>query len=119
MSGTPRKVTLDGISYNWAADADITEEVDQEVEGIPTSGQTMFKTTKKIANVGGEIILEDGDFETLKSTAKKLVNYPMSYENSDGGIYRATGRVNIESRTTSENRVPITMIPEDGWVPFL
>lgn len=119
MSGTPRKITLDGLTYNWAADADITEEVAQELEGIATSGQTMFKTTKKVPIRSGEIILEDGDFENLKSTAVKLESYPMSYENSDGTIYRATGRVNIESRTTVENRVVITMIPDDDWTAFL
>jgi len=119
MSGTPRKITLDGITYNWVADADITEELGKEVEGIATSGQTSFKTTKKVPIRSGEILVEDGDFESLKSTFNKNESYPMSYENSEGSIYRATGRINIENRTTVENRVPITLIPDDDWTPFL
>ena len=119
MSGTPRKITLDGITYNWAGDADVTESPEQQIEGIATSGQTMFKRTKMVPTVEGEIIVEDGDFENIKSSAAKIDPFPMSYENSDGSIYRATGLISYENRTSSENRVPVTLIPESVWTPFL
>lgn len=119
MSGTPRALTLDGFSFNWAADVDITEEVEVETEGIPTSGVATFKVTKKLGNRSGEVICSDSDWEELQNIAKKTENFSMSYENMYGTIYRAEGRINIDSRMTAENRASITMIPADGWTPFL
>lgn len=117
-AGTPRKCTIDGLSMDFAADADITEEVGQETEGIATSGKTMAKITKKVAIRQFELICDDDDWEAVQTSARKLESFPMSYENVNGSIYRATGLINIENRTTSENRVALSLIPDNGWTKF-
>lgn len=117
--GTIRKVSIFGITYRCAADADLTEETSLEREGIATSGATMYKETKKVPIRSVEIIAEDDEWETLQEAQNESEAGPLSYENVNGSTYRATGKIMIENRTTQENRVPITLIPEGDWVASL
>jgi hypothetical protein len=119
-SGTPRKVTIDGETFNVAADANFAQTPGQTNEGVRHTGGTLMKSTLNVENVESVTLIADGtQFESLKEKSKRDVNYPMSYELASGDVYRAPGMITLDNRETEENRVDITMIPDGEWEPFL
>lgn len=119
-SGTPRKVTVDGETFNVAADANFAQTPGRTIEGVRHTGGTMMKNTLNVENVESVTLIADGtQFESLKEKSKRDDNYPMSYELASGDVYRAVGMITLDNRETEENRVDITMIPDGDWEPFL
>lgn len=123
LSGSPKRVTIDGTVYDVAADANFTQNPNSQMEGIATSGKTMFKTTRQVANVESVTLIVDGaSYElllTAQENAKNGETYAMSYTLASGDVYRATGIINVESRETETNTATVMMIPEGDWQPFL
>lgn len=118
MAGTPRKVTLDGQTFNVAADADFAQNPGQEVEGIRHTGGTTFKTTLMVESVESvDLILDGFDFAELKDMSTRII--PMSYEEESGDVYRATGKFSLGARQTSDTKASLTLIPDGEWEPFL
>ena len=119
-SGTPRKVTIDGETFNVAADANFAQTPGNTVEGVRHTGGTMMKNTLNVENLESVTLIATGtQFESLKEKSKRDVNYPMSYELASGDVYRAVGLITLDNRETEENRVDLTMIPDGEWEPFL
>ena len=119
-SGTPRKVTLDGETFNVAADANFSQTPGRTKEGVRHTGGTMMKDTLEVENVESVTLVVTGDqFESLKEKRNRDANFPMSYELASGDVYRAVGGINLDARESEENRVDITMIPDGEWEPFL
>lgn len=119
-SGTPRKVTIDGETFNVAADANFSQTPGRTKEGVRHTGGTMMKDTLEVENVESVTLVVTGDqFESLKEKRNRDANFPMSYELASGDVYRAVGGINLEPRESEENRVDITMIPDGEWEPFL
>lgn len=119
-SGTPRKVTLDGQTFNVAADANFAQTPAVTTEGVRHTGGTMMKTTLNVENLESVTVIADGqEYEDLKSLGKRDINFPMSYELASGDVYRAVGLINLDNRETEENRVDLTAIPDGEWEPFL
>lgn len=119
-SGTPRKVTLDGETFNVATDANFSQNPGQAKEGIRHTGGTMMKTTLEVETVESVTLIVDGtQFSSLKEKSKRDVNFPMSYEEASGDIYRAVGAINLDARETEENRIDVMLIPDGEWEPFL
>jgi hypothetical protein len=121
ISGTIRKVTLDGVTYNVAADANITEVGSAyQNESVPTSGQNMRKMTKRSENREGIDLIVNGDErDNLKMLAERVDDFPMSYETAAGDIYRATGWIEFESRETQDNKATVQLLPRDNWESFI
>lgn len=122
ISGTPKKVTLDGVTFDVMADTNISEVGSSvENEGVPTSGRTMRKQTKRVENREGVVLACNGaERDILKGFSENSKDIPMSYETAGGDVYRApNGFIEFENRETEENRATITMIPRDGWESFL
>jgi len=120
ISGSLRKVTLDGVTYNVAADVSVTEVGSKfENSNVPHSGGNMRKMVKRSENREGiDLLANSAEKEQLKSLADQLDDFPMSYETAAGDVYRTTGRIEFESRTTDENRATIQMLPADEWTLF-
>lgn len=120
VSGTPRKLTLNGLPFDFAFDTNITENAGQITEGISTSGRTMYKVTKNIpTREAVTIVADDTDFSSLKNIAEEVEPFPMSYTVASGSVYRNRGLINIENRETEENRVTIMLIPDGEWSEFI
>ena len=120
VSGTPRRVTLDGVTYNVATDANFSQTPPVTTEGVRHTGGTMMKKTLEVEQVESvTLIVTSAQNELLKELAKRNVNFPMSYELGSGDVYRAVGQINLDNRETEENRRDITLIPDGEWRPFL
>jgi len=121
LAGTPKKVTLDGTTFDVYADTNITEVASKlETEAIPTSGNSIMKKTRRSTNREGVVIACNGaEFEIVKELSERIVDFSMSYELASGDVYRTVGQLNLESRETEENRCTIIMIPRDDWSAFL
>jgi hypothetical protein len=122
-SGTPRKLTLDGVSYDVAADTNITLNLSPfETEGVASSGRTMMKRTKRTQTAEGiPILASPTEQDQLRVLAERLDVFPMAVTLADGAVWRTTGNINFESAETEENRATIMIIPDrspDGWALF-
>ena len=119
-SGSPRKVTLDGQTFNVAADANFSQTPPVTIEGQRHTGGTMFKTTDEVENLESVSLITTGaQFRDLKDLLKRDVPFSMSYEEASGDVYRAVGMINFDPRETETNRVDVMMIPDGEWEEFL
>ena len=121
-SGSIRKVTLDGITFDVPADANFKETPSQyETDAIPTSGRNIKKMTKRVRVVDGvSIICNGAERELLKDLAEGHKDIPMSYETAGGDVYRATGWIEFESRETEELKATVKMFPRNNrWEAFV
>ena len=119
-SGTPRRVTLDGVTYNVAFDANFAQTPDVLNEGVKHTGGVMMKKTLQVGQVESvTLVVTSSQNEGLIELSKRTVNFPMSYELASGDVYRAVGQINLDNRETEENRRDVTLIPDQGWQPFL
>jgi hypothetical protein len=122
-SGTLRGLTLDGLTFDVKADADITINLSPfETEGIPSSGRSMMKMTVRNPSIEGIPLEADPvEADTLRELAERLDDFPMSIELADGSILRGTGRINFENYTTAEAIATIQLHPDraiNAWEVF-
>lgn len=119
-SGTPRKVTINGQTFNVATDANFAQTPERTIEGVRHTGGTMFKETLNVENLESVTLITTGqEHQDLKKLGARTVPFSMSYELASGDVYRAVGHINLDNRETEENRVDIVMIPDGAWEPFL
>lgn len=122
-SGTPRKVTLDGITFDVMADANFSDSSHQfENEGTPTSGRTMKKMTKKPAMTESvDIATNFDEYNIIVSLNDRTEIFSLSWEDVEGNVYRSKGFIKIDSpRETETNKTSIimTVASPDGWSSF-
>lgn len=122
-SGTLRKATLAGVTYDVPGDINLTINYSRfEVEGVPTTGDTMYKYTLRVPTIENCVfITKPTDAEDLKNKADDQTDITMSLELADGTVLRGTGRINYENWETEENRSMVTLIPnktKGAWTPF-
>ena len=117
VSGTPRVLELDGVAFNLMADVDVSEMGGAvEVEMVPTSGESMKKMTRRSQTRESVVVAcSDEERELLQTLSERVDNFPMSYTTAAGGNYHATGSIEFETRTLSENRATIKLLPIDNW----
>lgn len=121
VSGTIRKVVLDGVTYDAMGDANISEIGGAyENEGVPTSGRNIKKMTRRVENRENVVLACNGaERALLKELSERLTDFTMSYMTAGGDVYRATGWIEFENRETEENRATIQLHPRGTWDPFL
>lgn len=123
LAGTPLRLTFDGTVFDVPDDADFTINPDSVIEGQATSGNTMYKVTKRVSTVDGVTVSADSeDYELLLELHQKGAageNYPMSYTKADGSVYRSTGKINLENHMTATNIATLSIIPERKWQAFV
>jgi hypothetical protein len=120
VSGSVRKVLLNGLSLNAAGDGNPARQPTQENEGIRHSGGVAKKVTLMTGAVEAlKIIATDAEYEILQGLSEQTANFPMSYEKADGTVLRSNGFINLDNYEAEENSVEITMTPETGrWEVF-
>ena len=116
--GNVRKLTLDGIVFRVAADANFSEKFTQyENEMIPSSGESMLKKVKKVASVEGVALIVNGvEREQLKQFNDQLEDITINYQTAAGDVYRTTGTINVDARETESGKCTITLLPRAEWV---
>lgn len=120
VSGSIRKVTLNGLAFNASADANFAKTPKVEKEAVPHSGGNMVKRTTASGNVeGAKLICTPVEYDTLEGFADDLDSFSMSYEMADGSVFRTTGQISLDNYESEEHSVEVTMIPETGtWELF-
>lgn len=113
-SGTPRKIILDGLPFVVAGDTNITLNISPfETEGVPSSGNTMFKMTRRSPNAESiPVLAEPAEQDILRQFSERISSFPMSITLADNSVYRTVGRINFENVETEENRANIMLIPD-------
>jgi hypothetical protein len=116
MSGSIASAWIDGVTYPVKADADFTENSEYENEGIATSGDTLHKRVRQVATVEGIDLIVDGTAkQTLIDVIRSGADVTLGYEEEDGTVNNATGRIQNAGRTTQENTMSVVMIPTGRW----
>lgn len=123
-SGTVRRVTINGATYDVPADINITfNRSSFTTEGVATSGRTMFKMTRRVPTMESVVLMTDpSEAEALRAVAESLADATIAVELADGSTYRTSGKINYENWETEENRSAIVIIPskvKDAWTPFI
>lgn len=119
ISGSVKKVTLDGVTFYIKADSDPSHVGDFETEGIRHSGGTLMKKTLAVANIESvDLVVDAVDEQNLRDLADRTDNFSMSITYSDDSIKTAAGQINIDSSTAQENTLTIMMIPDGKWDIF-
>lgn len=122
ITGTPRKITLDGVTFDVMADTNISEIGSRfENEPVPTSGRTMKKMTRRSQGAESVTVACNGEERTLlREFDERQENFSMSYELASGDVYRTVGFIIFESRETEEHRATIQMHPAETneWEEF-
>jgi len=121
ISGTLRKVTLNGMTFSVFADTDVTEIAGAfDRESVPTTGPNMSKMTRRTQNREGLTIAANGDeFDILTGLSERTDPFPMSYETAAGDVFRATGFIHLENRSTADMKVTVQLQPVDEWSQFV
>ncbi|MCP4745035.1 MAG: hypothetical protein GY874_02685 [Desulfobacteraceae bacterium] len=121
VTGTIRKVVLDGITFDAMGAANIKETGSGwENDVIVTSGRNIRKMTKRAETREGIDIAANGtERELLQELAERMDDFPMSYETAAGDVYRCVGWIEFEARETEESKATIKMFPRDTWESFL
>jgi len=120
IGGSVRKLTIEGISFDVAADANFTEIfTNYENSMIATSGGAMRKMLKRIPSVEGVVLVTDSDERlVLKAFAEGLDLVKITYTNAAKDSYRCEGTIEIENNETEENRTSTTIQPVGDWTKF-
>lgn len=119
--GTLKKLTIDGETFNVAADGKMDFTVGQyEIEGQATTGETLMKMTKRPENMEGlELTGTPSMLERLRPKANSLVDVTLAVTTIDGATYRGTGRITADKWDSSTGKVSVNLIPSDEWTAFL
>lgn len=120
-TGSIKKLVLDGVTYDVPGDTNISEMGGAfESEGIPTSGRTMIKMTRRAETRDGVVVGCNGaERELLQELSERTTPFTMAYTTAGGDIYRADGNINFENRETEESKATLQLIPVGKWNAFL
>jgi hypothetical protein len=120
VAGSVRKFTIEGISYDVAADANISRKptkVDNDM--IPTSGVGMRKITRVTPKAEAiDLLVNSEEMEQIKSFAEDLENVKVDIETADGTVHRCVGAIQVDAHETEENKATVVVLPEDDWTTF-
>lgn len=119
-AGSLRKVTIDGIPYNVAADANVALNDRLEKESIPHSGGNMTKRTLAAAMAEAvKLIVTPSEYDVLRNQAQGDGDIPLSYEMADGSSFRTQGEVNLGPFQTDDSSCEVTFLTSTGeWEIF-
>lgn len=118
--GTPRSLSLEGISYSLAADVNLSENPSQYAnERIPTSGKSMRKMTKRVPSVEScVLIVTPREKDAIGSLADNPDDIKMNYVYANNQTSRATGSIDIDSYETEDGRLTLRLDPEENWTLY-
>lgn len=116
IAGSILKLAINGISFRVAADSNVSMPPSEfENSNIPTSGDNMQKMTKRARDLDGIVITANSDeLETLSSLADSMTQLTLSVTNAAGDTLRNTGKINLDTHESEENRVTVKMLPKSN-----
>lgn len=120
ITGTPRAVTIEGVSYRVFADANISVNLNQfEGEAIANSGKASHKFTRRIPTAESiPLRVNWAECKTLRDAVDSLETLKFSIEFRGGDIIKGEGLINLEAYESEEGRLPVSFQPDNGWSIF-
>ena len=121
VAGTPKKLMLDGESFDVIAAAEFTlDRTKFKKEQIETSGEPIVKLKKNTQIAEAEIACNSKKYESLMNKVNSLADITISFTLADGSVYKGKGQVEAEAWAAQDNKTKIKMIPTaaDGWTAF-
>lgn len=117
VAGSLLAIQIDSVTYEVDAETDVTEMPPKEIEGKATTGATLYKVGKKVAERQSiDLIVDSVDKQTLTGLLGEVV--AISYTEADGTVNSGDAMINIDSRTTQENKMTISIIPQGIFSVF-
>lgn len=119
-AGSPRGVSIAGVPYNVAADANIAFGPRQTWEAIVHSGGNMMKSVLAEASAEAvKIIATPSEYSVLKAQSEVQEDITLSVTIADGTVFRTTGRINLDPFQTDDSSVEVKMLTSSGvWDVF-
>jgi hypothetical protein len=118
--GTPRNMMIEGITYTFAADANVTMTLSiYENVMLPTSGSGMLQKTKRTPTAESVVLITTtGEADQIRRFAEATELLNMSVTLADGSAYACRGQIELENRETDTGRTTIQVLPEEEWTLF-
>ena len=118
MSGSPRKFTYDGTTYNVVNDADIQQTPSKTVENIRHSGGNSAKVTDEAQQAEAiKLKLTREQWDVLDQ-ASGTQGVPMSITYQDGSVSTSPGYIAVGNWTSADAVCEIVATPDDRWETF-
>jgi hypothetical protein len=119
--GSVTALNLNGIDYRVIADADLSlTPSNSENTKVATSGKPMDKVVKRIQSVESvDLAVNATELDEIRSMAETRDDIKMSFATAAGDQYHAEGRVNLDTYTTQDGKLTLSMHPNTGWTPVL
>lgn len=116
-AGSLKGVSVDGLSYAVAADADINMKPSNFTnERIAHSAGSMLKKTRTIQTIESVTLILNGlDRDNLARAAEKQDDIPLTLTDAAGNVYTTYGSIEIVSWSNQDNKVEVTMQAADKW----
>ncbi len=120
VGGSGRKLTLDGVTFRLAGDAEInTKFSDYESEVIPTSGEGHRKMVKRSQMADGvDVTVNAAEKELLIALANRTDPFTLSYKEISGDLYTSEGGISIDDSSIQDGKVTIKILPLKKWDIF-
>lgn len=117
--GSIKGISIEGTSFDVAADANASLMPTREKGDIVTSGKTSFTSTKKSPNIEGLTLIVDATAHALlKEYHESDQSLTLSYTDPENKVYRAAGTIDIAAKESEGGRIDVKMMPEDDWSLF-
>jgi len=115
--GTPKKVSIAGVGYRVAADADFKDAKPAfKNEAEQTTGGTFREMVSQPQEVESVTLVVNGDdLDRLKAVQESQDDVTLSYETRAGDAYSGKGWIDFDSRQTASGKLEVKLFPRDGW----
>ena len=111
-SGTLLSVIIGGAPFRVAGDVDASQMyAEWETEAQPTSGDPMYKMTKKVSEVDSIDVAANVDELVIISTfAESRVDIPLGFVTASGATFMGAGRITCQAHSHANNKLPIKIM---------
>lgn len=119
--GTLSKVVIDGMTFDVFPDSKVSyNPSDFEIEAQVTTGDALFKMTKRIPAMEGlELACTLNQLEILKEKSNSVADITLAVEFADASIYRSSGRIKTDNWESDTGKISVDLLPKRGWTAFL
>jgi len=116
FSGSTRILSLDGVEYGVAADADVSSTLAKwEKEVMMTSGLPMVKlTTVNQKKTGFDVLANGDEKEELRALSESREEIKVIYTDAADNEYHCQATITLEESTSQDNKVPVNVMPLNG-----
>ena len=120
VSGTIRQVVIDGTTYDADGEVDASYVIGKYTnESKTTTGGNVQKKVLRAQNIEKiDVIASEEEAYAIKEVSERPKSYTMSIVTASGATLTCTGFINVESWSSAELKMSITMTPDNEWELF-